>query len=110
VESLGALLPFLLIIGVFWLLILRPAQKRQREQAVTMAALVPGARVMTTAGMFGTVRALHGDTVELEVAPGVVLTYLKQAVAKVVPEPTGAAEDDGDGVGGGDAPGRDAGA
>lgn len=87
-DSLGALLPFLLIIGVFWLLIMRPAQKRQREQAATLASLAPGVRVMTTAGMYATVRALTDDTVELEVSPGVVVTYAKQAVARVV-EPAG---------------------
>lgn len=94
-ESLGALLPFLLIIGVFWLLILRPAQKRQREQAATLASLAPGARVMTTAGMYATIRELGDDTVELEVSPGVVITYAKQAVARVVAE-AGADADGGD--------------
>ena len=39
---------------------------------------------MTTAGMYATIRALTDDTVDLEVSPGVVVTYAKQAVARVV--------------------------
>ena len=54
-ESLGTLLPILLIGVVFYLLIMRPARTRQRKQMEMMSALAPGTRVMTTAGVYGTV-------------------------------------------------------
>lgn len=83
-ESIGAYLPLLLIVVAFWFLILRPARKRQADQQAVVSALAPGARVMTTAGLFGTVVAVEGTEVELEIAPGVVVRYVTAAVAKVV--------------------------
>lgn len=91
-ESLGAYLPLLLIVVAFWFLIIRPARKRQQEQQAVVNALAPGARVMTTAGLFGTVVALEDGEVSLEIAPGVVVRYVAAAVAKVV-SPAPAASD-----------------
>jgi preprotein translocase subunit YajC len=81
---LGAYLPLLLIVVAFWFLIIRPARKRQQEQQAVISALAPGARVMTTAGLFGTVVSLEDGEVALEIAPGVVVRYVAAAVAKVV--------------------------
>lgn len=83
-ESLGTLLPILLIGVVFYLLIMRPARNRQRKQAEMMSALDPGARIMTTAGVYGTVVAIDGDDAEIEIAPGVVIRVVKAAIAKVI--------------------------
>jgi preprotein translocase subunit YajC len=83
-STLSALLPLILIAAAFYFLIIRPTQRRQREQQAVVSALAPGARVMTTAGLFGTVVALEDGEVELEIAPGVVVRYVKAAIAKVV--------------------------
>lgn len=82
--KLESLLPLLLLVVLFYLLVLRPAQRRQKEAASVVASLSPGAQVMTTAGLFGTVRSVADDSVELEVAPGVVVRMVKQAIGKVV--------------------------
>jgi preprotein translocase subunit YajC len=87
VDSLGPLLPILVIVLAFWLLILRPARKRQRDAAAVRSRLEPGARVMTTAGLFGTLTAVEGDEVELEIAEGVRVRYVAAAIARVIPEP-----------------------
>jgi preprotein translocase subunit YajC len=88
VESLGTLLPILLIGVVFYLLIMRPARNRQRKQAEMMSALAPGTRVMTTAGVYGTLVALDDEDAEIEIAPGVVIRVVKAAIGKVIePEP-----------------------
>jgi len=83
-DSLGALLPILLIGVVFYLLIMRPARNRQKQQQQLMSALAPGAQIMTTAGLFGTVITVDDDEITLEVAPGVVLRMVKAAVARVI--------------------------
>ena len=88
-TELGALLPILLIIVAFYFLILRPAQKRQADQRKVVSSLAPGVRVMTTGGLFGTVVAVDGDQIALEIADGVVVRYLDGAVAKVVSEAPG---------------------
>lgn len=93
-ESLGTLLPILLIGVVFYLLIMRPARNRQRKQAEMMSALEPGARVMTTAGIYGTLVSIDGDDADVEIAPGVVIHVVKAAIAKVIePEPATPADD-----------------
>ena len=83
--SLVELLPFAAIAAAFWLLIIRPSSVRRKAQAALVASLAPGQRIMTTAGVFGTVVAIDADRVSVEVAPGVVIEMLAQAVAQVVP-------------------------
>lgn len=83
--DLAALLPFVLIALVFWFLIFRPARKRQRETMQTQASLEVGVRVMLTSGIFGDVVSVGDAEVEVEVAPGTVITVHRQAIGKVVP-------------------------
>lgn len=92
-DSLAGLLPLVLLVGVFWFLVLRPARKRQRDAMTTQDSLTIGARVMLTSGIFGTVVAISDDTFQLEISPGTVVTALRPAVARVVPagEPDGPA-------------------
>lgn len=82
--QLAQLLPLVLIIGVFWLFILRPARKRQRDAMALQRGLEVGSRVMLTSGVYGTVLAVEDDTLRLEVAAGVALTVDRHAVARVV--------------------------
>ena len=85
--TLLELLPFAAVALAAWLLLFRPAKARHDAQAALVAALAPGARIMTTAGVFGTVRAVDGDRMELEIAPGVVIEMVPQAVGRIVGEP-----------------------
>ena len=77
-------LPLVLVVFVFWLLVLRPARNRQKEFVATQGALAPGSRVMLASGIFGDLVAVKDDVVDLRVAPDVVVTVARQAVAKVV--------------------------
>jgi preprotein translocase subunit YajC len=88
VNQIGPLLPFILLAGVFYFLLIRPARARQREAQKVVSRLVPGARIMTTAGLFGTVAAVDGNEIDLEIAPGVTVRYVAAAVAKVIESPT----------------------
>jgi preprotein translocase subunit YajC len=47
-------------------------------------SLVPGARVMTTSGLHGTITAVADDTIELEIAPGLRTTWVRAAVREIV--------------------------
>jgi preprotein translocase subunit YajC len=79
------LLP-LLLLAVFYFLLIRPQQKQRREIAQLQSTVSPGARVMTGAGLIGTVVALEGDEVVLEVAPGVTNRYVRRAIMRVIPD------------------------
>jgi preprotein translocase subunit YajC len=83
--TLVELLPFAAIAAAFWLLIIRPSSVRRKAQAALVASLAPGQRVMTTAGVFGTIVAIDAERVSVEIAPGVVIEMLAAAIAQVVP-------------------------
>jgi preprotein translocase subunit YajC len=83
-DSLGALLPLLLLVVVFWFLVLRPARNRQRQMATLQAELAVGAEVMLTSGVFGTVTWMGEETVRVEIAPGSEVRVHRQAVGRVL--------------------------
>ena len=80
------LLPILMFAGLGGLMYFS-MKKQKRVAAATKQmhdSLVPGARVMTTSGLHGTVTAVADDTIELEVAPGMRTTWVRAAVREVV--------------------------
>jgi preprotein translocase subunit YajC len=98
--------PLVLLVLAFVLLIVLPARQRKRMQAQARAvqeSLAPGTPVMTTAGLHGTVAGLGQGTVDLEIAPGVVVTFARQAVLEVRKTAGGPAVDAGPAVPGDDA-------
>lgn len=78
------LLPLVLLGAVFYFLIIRPQRNRQRQQSQLIAAVRPDAQVMTTSGIFGRVTERDDEYIRVEVAPGVVLTLLPAAIAKII--------------------------
>ncbi|MDE3206394.1 MAG: preprotein translocase subunit YajC [Acidobacteriota bacterium] len=83
-KSSGSYVPLLVIIVIFalvYFLFLRPRQQRMRQQAGAGRQIAVGDEVMTAGGIFGTVVALDVDAVEVEVSPGVVMTFLPRAVS-----------------------------
>jgi preprotein translocase subunit YajC len=83
-DQLGALLPLLLLVAVFWLLVLRPARNRQRQAAALQAELAVGSEVMLTSGVFGTVTWIGEETVRIDIAPGTSIRVHRQAVGRVL--------------------------
>ena len=78
---------FLILLAlVFVVLIVLPGRQRKKAQAQQQAlqeSLVPGTPVMLTSGIHGTVTGLGEGTVDLQIAPGVVVTVARQAVLEV---------------------------
>ena len=83
-ESLLAILPFVGIALLFWLLFVRPAQRRQRAMGRMQGDLNVGDEVMLTSGIIGVVRSLDDKRVHLEVSEGVTLRVVRAAVGEVV--------------------------
>lgn len=97
-------LPLLLMLVVAIPLVLgsRKQKRAMQEQQQLLSSLAEGDRVMTTSGLYGTVADASGDTtIDIEIAPGVVTTWLRQAVREKVVAPaeefdeTGATGDTG---------------
>jgi preprotein translocase subunit YajC len=92
-NPLVSFLPLILIVAAFYFFLIRPQNKRRREQVQMQNAVESGARVLTTNGMYATVTSVEDDHLVLEIAPGVEARFLKQAVMQVVKEDTEVAED-----------------
>ncbi|MFI9595168.1 preprotein translocase subunit YajC [Nonomuraea sp. NPDC052265] len=82
--QLGSILPLILLVVVFYFLLIRPQRKRQQEALQMQNSLAPGARVMTTTGLFATVVAVDNEDVVLEIAPGIETRWIKAAIGRVV--------------------------
>jgi preprotein translocase subunit YajC len=73
---------FAVIALAFFLLIVRPQRKRLTAHRALIAALAVGDEVVTTGGIFGVIRSLDDDRVDLEVAEGVVIAVARAAIAQ----------------------------
>lgn len=91
-DQLASLLPLIAIFAIFWLLVIRPAQRRQKKMRTVQAELTVGDEVLTNSGIYGTVASLEEDRVGLEVADGVVMNLARAAVVGVQ-QPAGVATD-----------------
>jgi preprotein translocase subunit YajC len=83
-----ALLPLILLVAVFYFLLIRPQQKQRKQLQQVQQALEPGSKVMTGSGLIGTVEAVEGDEVLLEVAPGVTNRFVRRAIVQVIQDET----------------------
>src|SRR4051812_496578 len=81
------LMPFLLMFGVVWMMILRPQQKRMREQQDVIKTLKHGDEVLTTSGILGRITGITDKVVTIEVADDVRLKMLKSQVSQVLKGP-----------------------
>ena len=78
---------YILLAVAFVALIVLPGRQRKKVAAQAQQlqeSLKPGARVMTTAGIHGTVIGLGETTVILDIAPGVPVTFERRAIVQVV--------------------------
>ena len=83
-EQIASLLPIVAFALIFWLLLIRPAQRRRKLVAGMQSALAVGDPVMTSSGFYGTIRGLADDKVSLEIADQVVITIARGAISEVV--------------------------
>ncbi|MEO6582131.1 MAG: preprotein translocase subunit YajC [Sphingomicrobium sp.] len=81
---LVGILPWLLIFVIFYLLMIRPQQKRVKEHAATIAAVKKGDDVITGGGIRGRVTKVLDDEAEVEIAPGVKVRVVKSTLSHIV--------------------------
>jgi preprotein translocase subunit YajC len=85
-NLLLGLLPFILVFVIFYLLIILPQRRKQKQHQQTVANLKPGDRIVTSGGIFGTVMDVHPDRIELKISANVKVDIMKSAVAIVLTE------------------------
>ena len=78
----GMVLYCVVVFGIIYLLMIRPNKKRMAEYQKMLDSLQVGNRVMA-AGIYGTIKKINEKTIDVEVAKGVVIEVVKNAVASV---------------------------
>lgn len=81
--ALTGLLPMILIIAVFYVLLIRPQQKRQRQLQETISQLKAGDRIVTTGGVIGTITTVRDTSFLIRSADKSILEIARSAVAGV---------------------------
>jgi preprotein translocase subunit YajC len=87
------LVPFVLVIGIFYFIILLPMKRRQQKVQTFLAALKVGDNVVTSGGMYGTITRLSDQSVQVQIAERVRVEISRNAVVgyqgqePVAPEP-----------------------
>jgi preprotein translocase subunit YajC len=81
-NQYSTLILVLLMVVAFYFLILRPQKRRQQALAKMTRELQPGDQVLLGSGLFGTLVSLGTKQAVLEIAPGVEMTVLKQAIVR----------------------------
>ena len=79
----GFLLPMILIFGVFYLLLIRPQQKKQKQLQETISQLKAGDKVVTTGGIVGVITAVRDTSFLIRSADKTILEIARTAVAGV---------------------------
>ena len=84
-NMLMSVVPFILIIAIFYFFIIRPQNKKQKEIQKFRDALTVGQDVVTIGGIHGTIKNINAEegTVTLEVATGVKIVFAKEAINPV---------------------------
>jgi preprotein translocase subunit YajC len=79
----GAFLIVLLLLALTWFAFVLPARRRRRAHEAMQDALAAGDEIITAGGLHGTIRELGEDELRVEIAPEVVVTLDRRAVAAV---------------------------
>jgi preprotein translocase subunit YajC len=83
-NQLMAFLPLILLFVVFYFLLIRPQQKKAKQQKLFLENLKKGDEVVTSGGMYGKITGITNDSVTLEIAEKIRVRVLKSAVAMTV--------------------------
>ena len=95
---MAALVSLVLMLGLLWLLLVRPQQRQVRARQAVVRSLQVGDEVVTAGGIFGTIVGLTDTEAELEVAPATVLRVLRGAINRKADEVLPVPDDDEDEV------------
>jgi preprotein translocase subunit YajC len=85
-SSASFLIIIVVIFGLLYFFMIRPQRNRQRQAQQTAKQVGDGARIRTTAGMYGTIISGDDDNVLVEFAPGVQIKMMRRAIMGVVPD------------------------
>jgi len=80
-NGLIAFLPLAIIMVIFYVLLILPAQRRQKKTQAMLTELKTGDKVVTSGGLYGTIASLDGDSLQLRIADQVKVKVARSAIA-----------------------------
>jgi preprotein translocase subunit YajC len=86
--DLMAFLPMILIFVVFYFLLIRPQQKKAKENRAMLGALQKGDEVVTAGGVIGKVSKLSEQYATIEVAPSIEMNVQRSSISQLLPKGT----------------------
>ena len=92
VNPLIQFIPFVLVLGIFYFVILLPMKRRQKKVEQFLAALKVGDKVVTTGGLYGSVAKLDTDSVQLQIAQNVRVEVSRGSIVGYQGQPPVTAE------------------
>ena len=85
-QGIMSFLPMILIFAVFYFLMIRPQQKKQKEHKLMIDNLTKGDSVITSSGVHGKIKAIDGEIISLEIANNVSIKIQKGFIATKITE------------------------
>ena len=80
----GSLIFVVVLLGLFWLLLVRPQRAGARRQRELLERLEPGDEIVSAGGLYGVIRGMDADDLDVEIADGLVVRMARGAVAGIV--------------------------
>ena len=80
VSPLVQLIPFALVLAIFYFVILLPMKNRQKKVEAFLASLKVGDKVVTSGGLFGSIAKISEDAIQLQIAPNVRVDMSRAAI------------------------------
>lgn len=92
---MAVLIILALVLGVMYVVMIRPQRQRQAQQQSTLESAGVGDDIVTTSGIYGTITEVDGDDVAVEIAQGVEVHMTRRGIAAVLPPEDEDDDDDG---------------
>jgi preprotein translocase subunit YajC len=82
--GMGMMVPMLLILGIFYFMMIRPQQRKEKERRKMIEELRAGAKIVFAGGLMGTIQEATEKTFKVEICPGTTVEIARSCVSGVV--------------------------
>ena len=83
-SMLASFIPLILIFLIFYFLLIRPQQKKQKEHKILLDSIQRGDEILSSGGILGKVMKVDNDRLTVEISKGVNVTIIRSTVADVI--------------------------
>ena len=83
-SMLASFIPLILIFLIFYFLLIRPQQKKQKEHKILLGSIQRGDEILSSGGILGKVLKVDNDKLTVEIAKGVNVSIIRSTVADVI--------------------------